>query len=140
MTLPPAGPELSSAELKIRSSPQHCCPVPSPGEEQVNADVKIRVPTQHCCPVLSPVQEQIIAAPLYCHGPILTPHRDCDFLPVSPVEAQPAAKREEEVVTAVHALLSLNARSAATGDAEAGESRPRVSYVDSIRLNPGAAE
>ena len=29
---------------------------------------------------------------------------------------------------------------AATGDAEAGESRPRVSYVDSIRLNPGAAE
>jgi hypothetical protein len=74
----------------------------------------------------------------------------CDY-PASPPPREatlPPAKREEEVVTAVHALLSLNGFPAAAAAAAvvaatavAGAEPPRrVSYVDLIRLNAAVVQ
>ena len=72
-------------------------------------------------------------AVMACNAPAAPSSREAPLLP---------AKREEEVVTAVHALLSLNmlpaaAAAAAVAAAATGSAEParRVSYVDLIRLN-----
>ena len=69
-----------------------------------------------------------------CDAPAAPSPREAPLLP---------AKREEEVVTAVHALLSLNVLPGVAAAATAGsgaEPARRVSYVDLIRLNAAVVQ